>query len=333
MNRLKIASIAAVWAAGSLAFGEGDMNTLAGKALENRKEDKIYIWMEVEDGVDTSRNALEIIDDPEASGGKYVKEPDGYVRVSFEVTEPGAYRLYGRFFSIDFDNDSFALRFVDSAGQELANDAWNNINVESHLKWDWDVLKLGVESTDEIAEFELQPGTYSFEITPRDANEIKMDRFVLTTDWNFDGAKQAEGFAYIDIELETGEVLPPFSVFESDTASQGRYAAMQSSNAIYRVEVKEAGEYRIWGYVHGANHHSDSIFLHINDMPIMKAWAFAEDEAWGIWKWSAFSVDGSDVFPFHEGENVISLIQRETDSSIDAILVTNDLDFVPVPLR
>ncbi len=291
-------------------------------------DDTTVITLEAESGWDPRKVSLQRITDPGAAGQAYITQPRGQPSWEFEVEQAGAYRLFGRFFAQDWNNDSFSVKFTDAAGETVTAGPWNNINTTAHNSWAWDVLKLGIDATDEVATMEFTPGRYTFAIAPRDANEIKKDMFVLTTDPSFDGENRQTGHTYISFEAESGSIAPPFAIFEKESAYGDHYVAMHSANATYPFTIDDPGEYRILGYVYGPDHQSDSMFVILNDQP-MEAWHFAEDKGWGKWKWVGLALGGESTFALSAGEHELVIIQREPGARIDQIVITNDLALEP----
>ncbi len=312
----------------SLAETHSDQGGIV-ETLGEVKEGKAYFWREAEAGVRPENVALKIAQDGAAFGDQYIFEPDGSASWRFEIPKTSVYRLYGRFLAQGYNDDAFFIRISDSSGKELLRETWNNINAQSQNEWEWDILKVGIESTDEVFEIELSAGEYVFEILPRDADRIKIDRFIWFDDPDFSpGNAKNRKRNYVEFEAESGEIRSPYSVSNGENASGGKYVSMIPADATYTFQVDQPGQYRIWGYLYGEDHHSDSMFVMLNDIPI-NSWSFALDKRWGEWKWTPYSREGSDTFFFEKGPQVLRLAQRETGSRLDAILITDDLEFTP----
>jgi bla regulator protein blaR1 len=123
----------------------------------------------------------------------------------------------------------------------------------------------------------------------------------------------------------------------------------------YTFNVDKAGTYHIWGRFLIADHHTDSLYVKINNSD--ESWTTAENKAylpaskevpnwisWNLinkdvynkWGWSHvafYSITNPDRKPvkFHlkAGKQTITIAGREPNTKLDKLIITNNLDFVP----
>ncbi len=300
---------------------KGQKKVLLHKSKNSNREHN-YVWLEGEDGIARDINSLIIVNDTSSSNGAYITEPNGKVVVPINIEVQGKYHLYGRFFAQDYNNDSFTMAFFDNAGNEIFGGVWNNINSDNQKVWAWDICRIGVEKEQEIISLDLETGKYTLEIYPRDANEIKIVRFLLTMDSKW-SEQQLKNKSNVFVEAEVGPFTAPFSNFIEPEASENTAIAMQAANATYDFTISKPGTYQILGYTYGKDAQSDSMFIIIDNAP-MEVWHFSSDKIWNNWKWSGYE----EGHYFDEGVHKIQLVQRETEAKLDAILLTDDMDLV-----
>jgi glucose/arabinose dehydrogenase len=141
------------------------------------------IWREAEDGAPTA--PLEIRSDTAASGDRYVgvvagnnstASPPGSGRVafSFDVTEAGAYKVWGRVITPNVGGDSFWIRMDDGGWT-----AWNGIPLGG--SWHWDDVD---DSQDRAIEYNLVPGHHTLTVAYRE-DGTRLDRILITNRLTF----------------------------------------------------------------------------------------------------------------------------------------------------
>jgi Purple acid Phosphatase, N-terminal domain len=184
----------------------------------------------------------------------------------------------------------------------------------------------------------LQPNTtYNFRVrstSPAGSNAVS-GNYALTT-----GAAFAGNMVYIGAEAENSTLGAPAVVVIDSRADAGQYVTSQAANtgtATFAVNIPVSGTYIIWGRVLAPNSNQDSYFVSVD--------GGAEDiydDAEGTWS-NAFQwtrVNGRDgqapltlnprTFALSSGSHTITFRTRETGSSLDSIIVTNDSHFTPV---
>ena len=105
---------------------------------------------------------------------------------TYSVTvQGGVYKIIGRAFAADGNNDSLWLRIVDSTGQMVPTNTdnhssgwvrWNGIN--SNVEWHWEDVFSDDDSGNPTVHFTMAAGTYTLEIAYRDG--CRLDAFVIT---------------------------------------------------------------------------------------------------------------------------------------------------------
>ena len=139
-----------------------------------------------------------------------------------------------------------------------------------------------------------------------------------------DGASPQASYLYL--EAEEGEVQPPFAVAADSAASDGRYIWVPEGESFATVTVPQAGTYKLLGRVRSPSGADNSV------------WVQVDDGAWGRWE-MAQGADwhGDEVyeggtrrplrFELDAGERRLGLRQREDGTRVDALVLTDDLDY------
>lgn len=137
------------------------------------------------------------------------------------------------------------------------------------------------------------------------------------------------------IEAEDGILTPPMEIVIDDKASM--YKAIQVPNtspntstakAVYTFEVLKEDEYIIWGRVMAPSTVDNSFYYKLDD---------GTQAYWRIntigtnWIWNRANSEGVNSIHFLKtGEHTLEVINRENGTSMDKIIITNDLDYVPI---
>ena len=135
---------------------------------------------------------MEIHDDPNAMGGKYIMKDvqaaestgnppaDGLVTYTFTVAG-GTYKVAGRVITIS-DNDSFWVRIPGATTQTTNHSSgwvnWNGITQKD--VWGWEDVFSSNDFGHPTVEFTLPAGTHTLEIRYRE-DESKLDALVITS--------------------------------------------------------------------------------------------------------------------------------------------------------
>jgi len=139
------------------------------------------IWIEVE-AANPLTEPLQIYDDIEASGGRYIGSdvaiegsdenppyPEGTASYTFTV-EGGTYILHFRDRSF-LAGDSFWVRIPNATTQtENHESGWvwfDEINTTDY--WNWEDVNSSTDSQDPLVLWTMEPGTYTLEIACREA--------------------------------------------------------------------------------------------------------------------------------------------------------------------
>ena len=149
---------------------------------------KEMIWIEAESGSPTA--PLMTVDDPTASGGKYISTEnlgitgahlDGIAKYPFTV-QGGTYRIYGRVIEpAGGGSNSFWVRLPGATMNttpSAANDGWINWNFAVGTTWHWgDVIN--TDAANISVRYTLAPGTYTLEIAYRE-DGARLDAIVIS---------------------------------------------------------------------------------------------------------------------------------------------------------
>jgi len=152
------------------------------------------IWFEAE-AADTISPPMQIYDDSEAAGGKYIAvEPgnssgsnpptDGHATYVFDVPG-GTYKILGRTIAPTGNDDSFWAR-IEGATTQTENDpsGWIKYNIVQSEGWSWGPVR-SMDDDDEVVYFTMAAGTYTLEIAYREDGAL-LDALMITDDLNLD---------------------------------------------------------------------------------------------------------------------------------------------------
>lgn len=130
------------------------------------------------------------------------------------------------------------------------------------------------------------------------------------------------------------------SYVSTPTANASTPVAATSGSATFTVNVPVSGVYAVWGRVLSPSASGDSFFVSADGGP-----TDVYDDAEGIWsnawQWTVVNGRGGTgtpgllsprTFLLNQGANTITFIGREANATLGAILVTDDLTFVPQDL-
>ena len=153
------------------------------KGVNGESDGKIYI--EAETGaLDGNFN---VGSDTAASSGFYVfgdggVAKDGFAEYTFEISEAGDYKIWGRCFALSGLEDSFFI-VVDDAADTLT---WH-LDADFYNQWKWQkVSDFFVEQV-----FTLDVGVHKIAVIKRDQNS-RLDKLILTTDPAFEPVGKEE---------------------------------------------------------------------------------------------------------------------------------------------
>jgi len=144
----------------------------------------VNLWLEAEHA-NTIVPPLEIADDEEASGGRFIYAPNasgseytpgGSIAATYEVTisQPGVYFLWGRVQARNTNDDSFFVKVDDNA-----DNLWG---VEIGEQWHWDTVN-DRDIADPV-KYMLTSGVHTISIKLRE-DGTKLDKMLLTNDPDF----------------------------------------------------------------------------------------------------------------------------------------------------
>ncbi len=99
-------------------------------------------------------------------------------------------------------------------------------------------------------------------------------------------------------------------------------APADSSYALYKVKITQAGAYNFWGRAHWYDGCGNSFFLKVDDKPAV---VFGNDGTYQRWHW----VKGLRL-SLSAGTHVIKIQNREDGAKLDQFMLTTNSRYVPV---
>lgn len=141
-------------------------------------------------------------------------------------------------------------------------------------------------------------------------------------------------------QFESGMVTPPMMIGANTNAANGLFVfspSSQQGRVTVQLEVPQAGNYYVWARVLATNSATDSFYFTL-DSTTEQAFPTSVGEWSPQWRWIQLKdwilVDGvmqssGRIFPLTEGNHAFSFRCREAFTALDALYVTDDLDFVP----
>jgi hypothetical protein len=153
-----------------------------------------------------------------------------------------------------------------------------------------------------------------------------------------------EAGSNIVIEAEAFTTIePPMTVEEDKGASGGKYLTIPGNAgkpggdvygeegknypdrwgaAIYKFNVTDPGRYRFWGRKLWANGCGNSFSIKVNGGAPVE---YGGDGVYDQWDWKPCTV----FFDLKAGENTLEVLNREAGVSMDKMIFTKDLQFIP----
>ena len=146
------------------------------------------------------------------------------------------------------------------------------------------------------------------------------------------------------LEAEEGDIFSPMEHDQDARASSGNYIWVPDGNdnlyspsadagyVNYNFSVPATGTYWIWGRVIAGERSDDSFFVSIDDGEYI-AW-HTQIGGPDTWIWDQVRngpVNEGQIFSVEldEGEHRLTIMQREDETKIDKILISNDQGYVP----
>ncbi len=140
-------------------------------------------------------------------------------------------------------------------------------------------------------------------------------------------------FHWLEAE-QTADITAPMAVSSDKSASNSQYISDPSSKdssgeATYTINIKEAGDYIIWGRVLAPAGDQNSFFVNVDNKGD-KLWDMAQSSSWD-WQIANDRNSGANpvVFTLSKGKHTITIKQREYNSALDMLLVTDDDSYIP----
>ena len=274
------------------------------------------------------RPPFQVASDETTSGGHYIWVPNHATNLNFTVSQPGKYKVWGRVFCAFGGEDSFNMRLDE---EKPFN--WNNITHSD--TWIWD----DVHEKDEVKVFDLAAAQHTLAFRPREAGS-KLDKLLITNDLNYTpegnpemNFKSAKDKEYIWMEAEAGDIHPPYAIEAHHTASGNQHISVPTESTRFKVDIPEAGNYRILAKVYAKAGNENSIKLRVGNTGGYKNWNAVPTDKFNQWIWEEVDLDNKTpektTFSLEEGPTSIWIRYREEGLKIDKILITDDMEFQP----
>jgi hypothetical protein len=274
----------------------------------------VFVRLDAEYGSLTS--PMTIKNDSRASQGKYITVPNGAspggsMSYTFSVPRHGFYRVWGRVIAPSGGDDSFYVRM--DGGPSLYWDTPTTSN------WLWDAVN--DNGVADPAIFELTAGTHTIVVSRRE-DGARLDRLIITNTavWRpWEVWVEAESAA-LTWPMRKAYVVGGQIAWVPNGGGTGGAAA-------FNFGVQPSADYHIWGLVRAPSGSDNSFYATVDE---------GEKLYWSIpvksdFQWDRVSKAGAGDATYHldGGWHTFDLEQREDGTSIDKILITNDLGFVP----
>jgi hypothetical protein len=291
------------------------------------------IWLEAESG--SLGAPMKSAADGSASSGSYIWVPEGQrdnygtaanggsAKYRFQIDEEGDYLVWGRILAANDQSDSFFVA-VDSG-------SYARWDVPRAQGWSWDVA----------ASVHLAAGEHTLTILNRE-DGTRLDRILITSDAAYVPAGAGEtvqtppppppATGQIWLEAESGTLSAPMKSASDAAASAGKYiwvpegqkdnygTSVSGGLAAYRLQIAQAGNYRIWGRILTGGGQSDSFFTAVDN----GAYSRWDVPPASKWSWAV-----ARTVTLTAGEHTLKILNREDGTKMDRILVTNDLAYMP----
>jgi len=138
---------------------------------------------------------------------------------------------------------------------------------------------------------------------------------------------QKEGFHYIAVEAENADLREPFQVGQKASGTGEEFIWVPNHATKLTFSVTESGTYKIWGRVFCAHGAEDSFNLTIDEGDPFNWNNIAHHDTW---HWDDVQgKEGPMTFELKAGQHTLTLMPRESNSKLDRILVTNDVNYTP----
>ena len=264
--------------------------------------DNSSILLEAEDGVLYS--PMRSVTDSNASSGEYIwvsSGNGGYAVYSFNIPEAGTYYIWGRVKGTTVGYNSFYFS-VDNGNHVT----WN-LPVSSN--WGWD----------QAASAYFSAGQHTIKIEQREYR-AQLDQLLITKDQNY---VPQGSINQTTIEAEDGVLHSPMRSVTDSNASSGAYiysSTNYSGYAEYSFNVPKSGTYFIWGRALSPHSAADSFYISVDN---------GSEIEWHIPIFTNWNWDQAAVASLNAGQHTLNIRQRERNTKLDKILITNDPDNVP----
>jgi hypothetical protein len=141
------------------------------------------------------------------------------------------------------------------------------------------------------------------------------------------------GAVQLWLEAEAGTLNRPMVVASDAEASGGRYIWVPNGSggggkATYRFSVPRAGSYAIWGRVISNSANDDSFMVALDDASTPVRWN-TRHGGQETWVWDTLPLP----LALEAGPHTLTISRREDGTKLDALLITDDLSFVPEALE
>ena len=264
--------------------------------------DNSSILLEAEDG--DLYSPMRSVTDSNASSGEYIwvsSGNGGYAKYSFYIPEAGTYYIWGRVKGTTAGYNSFYFS-VDNGNHVT----WN-FPVSSN--WSWD----------QAASAYFSAGQHTIKIEQREYR-AQLDQLLITKEQNY---VPQGSINQTTIEAEAGVLHSPMRSAADSNASSGAYIYSSTNNsgyADYSFNVPKSGTYFIWGRALSPHLAADSFYISIDN---------GSEIEWHIPIFTNWNWDQAAVASLNAGQHTLNIRQRERNTKLDKILITNDPDNVP----
>jgi len=136
-------------------------------------------------------------------------------------------------------------------------------------------------------------------------------------------------YHWLESEFADSLVSPMTAIYDQQ-ASHGYYISVPDGSggeAAFDFQIDKSGEYYMWGRVNAPDMKHNSFYAVVDSQDRI-VWEIDVASGW-TWQRIENRDDGLDVFPLSSGNHQLTLENREENTNIDKILITNVESYTP----
>lgn len=183
---------------------------------------------------------------------------------------------------------------------------------------------------------DIQGNLITINVVPEGAGTVSREPYKSLynpAEWVQLTAMPKEDDDNIRIEAESGRISGAVAIGNETEASGGQYIygttrVPAAGSVEYDIEIKESGNYYIWGRCFALSPTEDSFFILVDGGVDTLTWHLDAD--YNVWKWQRISHNFSvRQFSLNPGWHTLTVITRDMNTRLDNIIFTKDPTFQP----